>query len=285
MLTINRLLEFAGLDMSKRIKIARHHDTTRNIDIHELYALHEFEIYQAYQEQNRFKDCDYLVSCLGLEKNQALFVGVYEVKGITEVEGFPKDINVSFKGKVKNGSKYKYDLHKLSGFEDFEKRLVINWQIIAQSWYQWIDTNEKEVVQLLPKGYVREFPGYYDINIVYRELQEIISDYNANSLWHKMLSSIAGIYLIVDTESGMQYVGSASGKEGILGRWRDYVNNGHGNNLKLKEILSEQPNRVHKFKFSILRTLPNTLTKTEVVEIEGKYKEKLGSRAYGLNSN
>lgn len=285
MLTINRLLEFAGLDMTKRIKIARHHDTTRNIDVHELFATQEFEIYQAYQEVNRFKDCDFLVSCLGLEKNQALFVGVYKVKGISSVKGFPEDINVSFKGKAKDGSKYRYELEKLAGFEDLEKRLVINWQSIAQSWCQWINTDEKEVVQLLPKGYVRDFPGFYDINILYRELRDIINDHNANSLWHKMLASVAGIYLIVDTETGMQYIGSASGKEGVLGRWKEYANNGHGNTQKLKEILTSNPNRVHKFKFSILRTLPNTLTKTEVIEIEGKYKEKLGSRAYGLNSN
>jgi hypothetical protein len=72
------MLEFYDLDISKKIKIARHQDT-RGVDVHELYATNEFELYQSYQEINYNKDCDYLVSCLGIENNRALFIGVYEV--------------------------------------------------------------------------------------------------------------------------------------------------------------------------------------------------------------
>ncbi|MFD6442208.1 GIY-YIG nuclease family protein [Peribacillus sp. NPDC060186] len=68
-----------------------------------------------------------------------------------------------------------------------------------------------------------------------------------------MLSSVGGVYLIVDTTDGMQYVGSASGKEGLLGRWKEYAKNGHGNNRKLKAILETDAELVHKFKFSIFR--------------------------------
>ncbi|MDM5186857.1 GIY-YIG nuclease family protein [Bacillus sp. DX4.1] len=284
MLTINKVLEFAGLDMSKNIKIARHQDT-RDIDVHELYATDHFELYQSYQEKNQFKDCEYLVSCLGIENNQALFIGVYAIKNITPVNGFPDHYDVPYRGKAKLQSRYMYDLEKLPGFEELENRLVISWQNIAQAWCMKIDTNEKEVVQLLPKGYVRDFPGYLEINLLYRELQGIMGDPTANGVWHKMLSSVGGIYLILDTTDGMQYIGSASGKEGILGRWKEYAKNGHGGNKKLKELLENDPNRVQKFKFTILQTLPRTLTKNEVLFEENKYKDKLGSRAYGLNLN
>lgn len=284
MLTINKLLKLYGLDLSKKIKIARHQDT-RDIDVHELLAANHFDLYQSYQEKNQFKDCDYLVSCLGIENNQALFIGVYEVKGAFQVDGFPDHYEVPYRGKAKLKSKYRYDLEKVPGFEDLEKRLVINWNNVAQAWCVKLNTSEKEVVQLLPKGYIKDFPGYLEFNLSYRELQDMIKDPNANGVWHKMLSSVGAVYLIVDTKTGMQYVGSASGKEGLLGRWKEYAKVGHGNTVKLKEILKKEPERVHNFKFSILQTLPNTLTKNEVIREENKYKVKLGSRAYGLNIN
>lgn len=282
MLTINKLLKDAKLDTST-IKIARHQDN--RVDVHEVYAEGDFELYQSYQEKNQFRDCRYLVSCLGIENNQALFVGVYEVKNTTKVDGFPDYYNVSFKGKAKIHSKYKYVLEKLEGFEELENRLVIKWTNIGQAWCVWVDTSEKEIIQLLPKGYVKDFPGYLDFNLKYRELQRIINDPIANKVWHNMLSSVGGVYLIVDTESGMQYVGSASGKEGILGRWKEYAKNGHGGNKKLKELIEHNSGRVQKFKFTILQTLPKTLTRNEVLFEESKYKDKLGSKAYGLNLN
>ncbi|NLY79690.1 MAG: GIY-YIG nuclease family protein [Lysinibacillus sp.] len=284
MLTIKKMLEFYGLDTTKKIKIARHQDT-RGVDVLELYETNHFEIYQSYQEINRFKDCDYLVSCIGIEKNQAIFVGVYEMKGIHKVDGFPEHLDVPFRGKAKLNSKYRYDLEKLSGFEDLENRMIIHWNNVAQAWCVYLNNNDKEVVQIVPKGYVMDFPGYLDFTLTYRQLVKIINDYDANRVWHKMLSSVGGVYLILDKKDGNQYVGSASGKEGILGRWKDYAKNGHGDNKKLKEILEADPDRVYQFQYTILQTLPASLTTKEAIMEENKYKEKLGSRAFGLNLN
>jgi hypothetical protein len=106
----------------------------------------------------------------------------------------------------------------------------------------------------------------------------------ANREWHTMLSSVAGVYLIMDTESGKQYVGSAYGKRGILGRWKEYATTGHGGNVLLKKILAQDSKAAKNFQFTILRTLPKTLTNKEVINYENLYKEKLGTRAFGLNS-
>jgi hypothetical protein len=290
MLTIKKMLTLYGLDLTDKIKIARHSDT-RGIDVHELFHNGEFELYQSYQENNRFKNCNYVVSCLGINNNQALFVGVYEVKETHRVNGFPpastllpgKD--VSFRDKVKLDSRYRYDMEKLPGFEDLERRLVISWTGVAQAWCVDLDTYPNEVVQLLPKGYVQDFPGYHDIHLTYRELKEIISDPDANRTWYNALCSIGAVYLIVDTTDGMQYVGSASGRDGLYGRWKEYAKNGHGGDKKLIEILDKEPERVHKFRYAILQTLPAALTRAEANREENKYKEKLGSRAFGLNSN
>lgn len=39
------------------------------------------------------------------------------------------------------------------------------------------------------------------------------------------------------------------------------------------------------FNFTILRTLSKTLTQAEIIDYERLYKSKLGTRAFGLNSN
>ncbi|WP_161631198.1 GIY-YIG nuclease family protein [Paenibacillus pinihumi] len=98
-----------------------------------------------------------------------------------------------------------------------------------------------------------------------------------------MLSSVAGVYLITDFTNGNQYVGSASGKDGILGRWKNYSTSFHGGNAKLVSLLQSEPSRYKKFQYSILRALPKSLTRSEVVTYEQKYKQKLGTRAFGLN--
>ncbi|MEY8351257.1 hypothetical protein AALF16_23870 [Bacillus cereus] len=41
----------------------------------------------------------------------------------------------------------------------------------------------------------------------------------------------------------------------------------------------------YNFSFSLLQTLPKTVTPLEVLEIESLYKEKLGTRKFGYNSN
>lgn len=107
----------------------------------------------------------------------------------------------------------------------------------------------------------------------------------AYSDWQAALKSIYGIYLIVDKESGKQYVGSAYGKEGILQRWTKYVKTGHGDNKKMIDLLKEDPYRYKSFQFSILQVLPSNLTNDEVIEVENKYKDKLLTRKFGLNDN
>ena len=104
--------------------------------------------------------------------------------------------------------------------------------------------------------------------------------------WHTALSSIYAIYLIVDKETGKQYVGSAYNVEnGLLGRWSCYVSTLHGGNKRMEELIREHPERYHNFQFSILQILPKTLEQNAVTEIENRYKKKLLSKEFGLNDN
>ncbi|MBX3275278.1 MAG: hypothetical protein KF729_33740 [Sandaracinaceae bacterium] len=55
--------------------------------------------------------------------------------------------------------------------------------------------------------------------------------------------------------------------------------------MGLVALLEAGPTRARRFQFTVLRTLPQSLTAREVIGFENLYKQKLGTRAFGLNSN
>jgi hypothetical protein len=143
----------------------------------------------------------------------------------------------------------------------------------------------KAVVELLPEGYVKAFPGFLNVVLTYAELVAMVKHPTANREWHRALGSVAGIYLVLDTRTGKQYVGSASGERGILGRWRSYAETGHAGNKLLKELVTADRSALQYLQFSILQTLDRALTRPEVLTVEELQKRKLGSRVHGLNEN
>ena len=60
---------------------------------------------------------------------------------------------------------------------------------------------------------------------------------------------------------------------------------GHGGNVLLQNLVDSDNSAQYGLKFSILRTLPLATPTTDVVEVENLCKEKLGTRAHGLNAN
>lgn len=60
---------------------------------------------------------------------------------------------------------------------------------------------------------------------------------------------------------------------------------GHGDNAELQKAIQEGRFAQENLRFSILRTLPKTLTMTVVVDHKSQYKDKLGTRAFELNLN
>ena len=276
MIYLEDLLLHCNFDISVPTKLVRHKDP--NVDINDLYTTGDFEDYQETQDREVFRGSSQILSFIATESTHCVFVGKYDVKGI---EG-PIQITKQRFG-VKTG--YKYDLKRDVRFDHLRDRLIIDWGNSGIAWVQNFRSQTKKIIELLPEGYVKEFPGYLDLLISYNELKNIINFPVANRLWKRMLSSTSGIYLILDTVNGTQYVGSAHGKDGIYGRWSDYAKNGHGGNEQLKKLIQEDPLAKFRFKFSILQTLSPVLTKLEVATYENLHKEKLGSRVHGLNSN
>lgn len=283
MIPLEHMLAPLGLDPTvpgSRVAVVRHQDLT--LDTSDIYRRGQIELYQSFQARPVFRNYSTLVSFVGLPDLEAVFVGVYQV-GAESAPGQkvpPPEYLVGSGGLV---NLFHYELTKDPRFDALQDRLVVAWQGGARNWVQGF--RSMPVVEVLPDGYVREFPGYLDFTLTFDELKGIVGNVAAHRKWHLMLSAAAGVYLILNEATGEQYVGSAYGARGILGRWFNYADNGHGGNAQLRALVDADPNAPKKFRFSILQTLARTLTPAEVIAHERRHKEKLGTRAHGLNGN
>lgn len=215
---LTKLAKMYGVNLKNKIKLVRHQDSRYNPQ--KLYKenKYEFELYQEYQRDKNFRGCKYIMSFLGMDGSKSKFIGMYEVLSEQLVEDIDIPENEGHK-KMSAEAKYYYKLNKTDYLEDLIDKLVIDWGASTRSWHQWMkEDKSKEVIEILPKGYYDEFPGFEDFILTFTELETVINNPDANRDWHKMLASVYGIYLIVDLEDGRQYVGSAYGNEGILGR-------------------------------------------------------------------
>jgi len=170
----------------------------------------------------------------------------------------------------------RYDLKRNKILDDLSERLVIEWGAATVAWVQ---SKDKEVVEIKGKKSIGDFQSFSLVDLDYRDLQNLIQFPDTNLTWVKALSSVNGVYLIKDQTSGKLYVGSAYGDQGIYGRWSAYGKKGHGGN---QELMGLNP---ANFKFSILEIVPATTTAEGVVDCENRWKEKLGTRQFGLNRN
>ena len=268
MLTIQEILNLKTDILKKyRVKLVRHKDN--RAEYRELIKdRNELLRYQQEQEKPIFHDCDYIVSFIGKERRKSILFGIFKVNGF----------------KHKN-EKYYYDLEQLFEFEYLSNRIVIDWGSNAIAWHQWYDKQVKEIVQILPQGYLGEFPGLLNFVLDFNELEKLINNPEANEDWRNNLSAVNGIYLILDSKTGNQYIGSANGQGGIWQRWTDYAKTFHGSNQKLIELCKTNKDYHLSFKYSILQTLPSNTTKSEIDKIETLYKNKLGTKVFGLNKN
>ncbi len=268
MITLQQILNSQSPILEgKKVKLVRHKDSRAEYR-HVMKDREALLQYQREQAKDVFKECDYIISFIGLERKRSIFIGVFKING-----SGPKN------------DKHYYDLEPALEFNDFVDRLVIDWGGNAISWHQWYDRQQKEVIEILPQGYIGNFPGLLDFVLEYDELKTLINNPDANYEWRHHLSAVNGVYLILDSSTGMQYIGSANGKDGIWQRWCDYAANGNGGNKELAALQKHDTHHHRNFRFSVLQSLPSNITQREIVEIENLYKQKLGSRAHGLNWN
>lgn len=278
---LTEILKLRGISTDK-MKVIRH--TVNRDYIKTLIECGNFELYQSVQKTNILKDVNYFISFTDLQGTKALLHGMYNVNGVQTILELPEELNIiKERESWGEGPYYRYNLERVDLLNDLEERLVIEWGTSTISWHQ--RKLDKEIIEILPKGFTKVFPGYQNVILSFDELSKTIKNPDANRQWKMMLSNVYGVYLILDKKDGQQYVGSAYGKDGIWGRWSNYIQSKHGDNKILVELLKNDPMRYKHFQFSILSVLPSSSIREQVIQLESITKEKLGTRVFGLNAN
>lgn len=282
----NRNSDFDNVNES-RIKLVRHSsDVQPDSFIYNKYKGSVYKLYrtdyalfkewQSEQSDSKMKNVDYLVVFLAEEGCECRFIGVYR--------------NYGPKRAIGNGVS-EYAIEEVEGFEGLKDKVVIDWGKGTLSWMQnWQSTkNVRRIDQVNTGDDIPYFIRYEDVILSFSQLQKVVEDKE----WKSKLESLNCVYMILDKETGKQYVGvtykdmKPGIKNGILGRWTEYAQTGHGNNKLLVALLAEKGISYadQNFQWTILETLPLNVTPKVAIDRESLYKKKFGTREHGYNEN
>ncbi|MBR6659158.1 MAG: GIY-YIG nuclease family protein [Paludibacteraceae bacterium] len=282
----NRNSDFDNVNES-RIKLVRHSsDVQPDSFIYNKYKGSVYKLYrtdyalfkewQSEQSDSKMKNVDYLVVFLAEEGCECRFIGVYR--------------NYGPKRAIGNGVS-EYAIEEVEGFEGLKDKVVIDWGKGTLSWMQnWQSTkNVRRIDQVNTGDDIPYFIRYEDVILSFSQLQKVVEDKE----WKSKLESLNCVYMILDKETGKQYVGvtykdmKPGIKNGILGRWTEYAKTGHGNNKLLVALLAEKGISYanQNFQWTILETLPLNVTPKVAIDRESLYKKKFGTREHGYNEN
>ncbi|MDR2052723.1 MAG: GIY-YIG nuclease family protein [Treponema sp.] len=235
----------------------------KNKDYTNLLAGH----YWNYSKNKSYKINQLTFGFIRIKENEDLWLLYHASKII-------KDLNVL------NGIGYEHEI--LYEYEKYFGRLVIKYKNDSQNLIRNADSviNKCEFYQILPDIFDNDiFPGYDKVKVSWLELSRVID----KDSWKTALQNQKGVYLITDKSNGKMYVGSAYGDNMILGRWKSYINNGHGGNVGLKKVDFEHIK--NHFYFTILDIYKSTIDDKIIIERESWWKDVLNSREYGYNEN
>ena len=284
MILLNDILHLSNLGGNGNILLVRH----SHKHLTEMTDKGLIDEYQSFQSKPAFKKSKFIASFLGSEKNSAIFYGLFKVTEILDKDNLPKYSYELEKYCTKqNPSKDFYlKLLRVKEYDKFKGRIVINWAT-PRGWYSTFGNGKsKEVIKLLPKNFVKDFPGLMNVKISFLELKKIIKNPDSHSEWHNSLTKLQAVYLILDISSGLQYIGTTFGENGLWQRWESYIlGDGTGGNIELINLKAQKQNFFESFQFSILEVLSKTADKKYCIQKEAVWKNKLGSRAHGLNKN
>ena len=296
-LTLKDLIKLEGLEYENlKFRVVRHKMNRKYWEDFDNLIRFDNEMLSAFagsQERLVYKDADIILTFVALPGTKALFRTAHINHGQISFNQYKKYYKgyKPFLNYRKNNSReenvlddlYFYKLEDSNLLESYKNRLVIEWGKSTVSWVQ--SSIEKEVTEIYPQGFVSLFPGWDKVHLSHKELTEIINNPNGNKDWYEYLSRHSGVYVIFDSSTGNQYVGSASGGKGIWSRWEGYVKTGHNGNKGLKALAKNNEDFANNFTYSLHHVFPKTVSKNDVLYYESLLKNKLGSRAHGLNEN
>lgn len=233
------------------------------------FYINKFDEFQNWQRRGNFNQ-EYIISFMFYKKNQWIFAGLYK--------------RISYK-KFDDGH-YEYETELLEKHQEYIGRLMVSYEHtreavrILQECYDDI-----KFLGILPKRKeIEDFPGYENLNIYFPTLKYIID--NEIDSWRATLSNAHGVYLITDHNNCKLYVGAAYGKDAFWNRWKEYVTNGSGGNVKLKEIIDKNGfDYTSNFSFSILEVHFKQTDKNFILQRENYWKEILLTRKKEIGYN
>lgn len=273
MLTFNDLLALEGLE-TPGVRLVRHQDgRLKPGRMYEAWRSDRaaFEAYQSVQSRDVFAVDGRLASFIVTEAGKTVFIGMYRVAGRDTCP--PGSVDALIGHDV--SGQIKYDLRLVEQLTDYRDKVVIDWGPGTRTWVQRADKQAKPVIELAEQ-YEPRFPGFREF---VRPIDEVASLPHG---WQQVLRSVKGVYLLVDIDSGHQYVGSAKGADSLLGRWMDYTNGGDGGDVGLRAATKGGR---RKYQVSVLEVVDDHTPDDTIEQIESYWKNKLLSRRFGLNRN
>ncbi|RZI49018.1 GIY-YIG nuclease family protein [Lactococcus kimchii] len=223
-----------------------------------------------------------------VEKHRWLFVGAYDIKS-------RDSLTYHFSA---NYFKSYAEAVRIQEYDQYAERLIVDFKNRGQSFF-YVNPeiiNSVQVDSISTEPYFEldiNFPGYENLCKSYYDLKQ---HWN-NKLWVQALSEVYGVYLITDKKTGKLYVGSATGQDGIYGRWSAYLADGYDKNekedskypnTKLKELVSNKGiEYVQKnFQYTVLEIFKkDEIGKGKALKREIYWKEAFQSRKFGYNQN
>lgn len=237
----------------------------------DVYLAGQFDEWQSWQSKQNFPR-DFVISLIALSTNKWLFVGAYD------------SIHCEW---VDEHKAYRYQLKKRIKLGELEGRLVIDYTREGRQSYRNAETCYKSLSVLeirSEKMRIADFPGYHRVLLTKKQLDIVIQE--DNEAWKAALSGVAGVYVIVDRETGKLYIGSASSEMGIWGRWCEYAATGHGGNRELRKLLKAKGNDyAENFQYGILEIADTHATTEYIFQRESRWKTLLMTRTHGYNAN
>ena len=177
-----------------------------------------------------------------------------------------------------------YEYRTLEQYRKYFGRLIVKFSNKSQNLIRKAESvmDKCEVFEIIDGPFDDDgFPGYENIHLSWHELKRVIEKKD----WKTALENQKGVYLITDISTGKRYVGSAYGKDMLLGRWRSYVDNGHGGNIDLKGLDLDVIKL--NFKYSVLDIYKSTTNDEIIINRESYWKRVLLTRdeRFGYNKN
>lgn len=282
-------IENADIDLDS-VCLMRHTGRELGDYLHDPAVL---SFYTSVQKRGRLDRYQFVMAFVVSGSGKSVFRGMYEItdRYSLSLEHFsslylPEALKKSYAAAVAAGDYDFYAITPSSYLSTYDHRLIIDWGRANVVWLQSFSVDRPKVVlEILPAGFFRPFDGFSSISLARSELEFLFAHKDANPDWVGQLSRVAGIYLILDEETGRQYIGSASGRRGVWGRWESYFLDPSGGNTLLKSVLDLNPGAFRYFRYSILHVMPGNSVASDVVAQESLYKKMLGTRAHGLNLN